>query len=295
MNPKIWWKIIHENHSINNFLNLVRRNGCFILPNNFRLCFNNNNHRDVKNLFAFSLSYGVEFSDKEGYWHYRDNVITTASNIHFYVKLFNPLIFSETFLSDIHFSDFDLEGKIIVQAGGFIGDTALYYASRGAKVYSFEPVIDLYKLALENIKLNPDLAKNIVMKNYAIGKDEEIDFPIDPRGVGGSSAYDLLDKNTIKVKSVSISSVLTEFSIDNPFLLDLDIKGKEFEILNDKNISKFTMIRIEFSPFINGKILGNRDDIIKKLNEYGFNKIRIFKHNEFANDLHKHGTIEALK
>jgi hypothetical protein len=61
------------------------------------------------------------------------------------------------------------------------------------------------------------------MKNYALGKDEEIDFPVDPNGSGGSSAYYIEGKSTIKVKSVSISSILKEFSIKEPFLLDLDI------------------------------------------------------------------------
>ena len=62
--------------------------------------------------------------------------------------MFDPLIFSETFLADIHFSNFDLKNKIVIQAGGFIGDTALYYSSRGAKVFSFEPDINSYQLAL---------------------------------------------------------------------------------------------------------------------------------------------------
>jgi hypothetical protein len=31
------------------------------------------------------------------------------------------------------------------------------------------------------------------------------------------------------------------------------------------------------------------------LKEYGFNKIRIFKHNELALDLVDHGTIEAVR
>jgi len=156
--------------------------------------------------------------------------------------MFDALIFSETFLSDIHFSDFNLENEIVVQAGGFIGDTALYYAYRGANVYSFEPDINSFNLALENIKLNPELSKRIVMKNYAIGNDETIEFLVNPNGSGGSSAYSLNGKKTIKVKSVSIRTILEEFSSNDPYLLDLDIKGKEFEIINDKSISKFKMI-----------------------------------------------------
>ena len=98
----------------------------------------------------------------------------------------------------------------------------------------------------------------------------------------------LEDKKTIKVKSVSISSILKEFSLENPFLLDLDIKGREFEVINDENIQKFEMVRIEYSTHIGDKLIGSRDDIIEKLWEYGFNKIRIFKHNEGVYDLTIH-------
>ena len=295
MNKKLLISTILRRNGIHNFLNLLKKEGNFILPNNFRLNFNKNNASDVKNIFAFASDYGVEFSDKEGYWHYSNNIIATTDNITFNIKKFYPLIFSETFLSDIHFSDFDLNNKIVVQAGGFIGDTALYYASRGTNIYSFEPDINSYNLALENIKLNPELSKNIVLKNYAIGNDGEIDFPINPNGSGGSSAYDLVNKKTIKVKSVSLSTIFKEFSLENPFLLDLDIKGKEFEIISDESISKFEIVRIEYSTNIGNKLIGRRDDIIYKLRKYGYNKIRIFKHNEFYYDLTSHGTIEAAK
>ena len=191
--------------------------------------------------------------------------------------------------------NFSLQYFWPIQAGGFIGDTALYYASRGARIYSFEPEINSYNLALENIKLNPELAKNIVMKNYALGNDGEIDFPVDPNVSGGSSAYYSGNQKAIKVKSSSISNILKEFSIEKPFLLDIDIKGKEFEVINDKSIQEFEIVRIEYSTYFGNKIIGNRDDIINKLREYGFNKIRIFKQNEGVYDLHDLGTIEAKK
>lgn len=36
-------------------------------------------------------------------------------------------------------------------------------------------------------------------------------------------------------------------------------------------------------------------NILEKLQEYGFNKARIFKHNDLVYDLMEHGTIEAAK
>jgi len=43
------------------------------------------------------------------------------------------------------------------------------------------------------------------------------------------------------------------------------------------------------------KKIGDRQELISKLKEYGFNRIRIFKHNEYAYDLTDHGTIEAVR
>ena len=140
-----------------------------------------------------------------------------------------------------------------------------------------------------------DMSKNIIIKNYAIGKDEYIEFPVDLNVTGGSSAYSVMKNKTINTRSVSISSILEEFSIKDPFLLDLDIKGKEFDTINDQSISKFKMIRIEYSTSIDGKKIGERQQLIDKLKKYGFNRIRIFKHNEGVYDLMDIGTIEAIQ
>jgi len=285
----------NSENGFRNVIDLYKKNGHLKCPNGFVFNFKSNTARDVKKLFEFSIVYGVKFSDEKGSWNYSDGIITIPQGIKFKIDMFNPLIFSETFLSDIHFSDFNLDNEIVIQAGGFIGDTALYYAYRGANVYSFEPDINSFNLALENIKLNPELSKKIVMKNYALGNDGVIEFPINPNGSGGSSAYSLDGKKTINIKSVSIRTILEEFSINDPYLLDLDIKGKEFDIINDKSISKFKMIRIEYSTSIDGKKIGERQQLIEKLKEYGFNRIRIFKHNEGRYDLLDHGTIEATK
>ncbi len=153
----------------------------------------------------------------------------------------------------------------------------------------------MYKVAISNINLNPGLNNNIKFKNYAIGEDGIIDFPIDQNSSGGSSAYDIGGKKTIKVKSKSISSIIKEFNIYHPHLLDLDIKGKEFEVINDSSLSKFNIVRIEYSTIINGKKIGDRKEIVDKLKKYGFKKFRIFKHNEGIYDLNDHGTIEAIK
>ncbi|MGC9031751.1 MAG: FkbM family methyltransferase [Minisyncoccia bacterium] len=298
---KLFYFSLFNKNGIKNFLTLVfaftfKKKGKFVCPNGFVLDFDKNNFYDILRVYLFSLIEGVKFNNElKGYWKYKNGIITTPNGIKIKSKSFNRFIFAETFLYDIHFCDFDLHGKTVVQAGGFVGDTALYYAARGAKVYSFEPEPNLYRLGLENIALNPKLSKNIIFKNYAIGKDELIEFPLVKSVSGGASAYSLENRQTVKVKSLSISTILKIFKINEPFILDLDIKGKEFEVIEDPSISKFKIVRIEFSPKIGNIKIGERNYLIKKLKEYGFKEIRIYKHSNGVYDLNDNGTIEAKK
>ena len=289
--------IMLDPNRFKNMLNLNKKEGRFICRNGFIFKFNTTNVKHIRNLFYFSLLDGASFSNKKGYWNYKNNVITTPQGIRFYVKSFDELIFAETFLYDIHFSDFNLNSKVVVQAGGFTGDTALYYAYRGAKVYSFEPDPNSYNLAILNLKLNNSkLRKKVVFQNLAIGKDEIVEFPTNTNvNSGGSSVYKTEKNRTVKIKSVSIKTILKEFKIKKPYLLDLDIKGSEFNVINEKVLSKFEMVRIEYSTKIGNKKLGTRDYIIKQLKQLGFKNIRIYKHNYGSYDLFEHGTIEAKK
>lgn len=60
------------------------------------------------------------------------------------------------------------KGKIILDIGSNVGDTALDFASKGLTVYGFEPVRELYELSLKNVGLNPHLKDKINLFNYAV-------------------------------------------------------------------------------------------------------------------------------
>ncbi len=53
------------------------------------------------------------------------------------------------------YKDLEIQGKKVIDLGGYIGDSAIYFASRGAsKVYSIEAYPKLANLIKENAKLN---------------------------------------------------------------------------------------------------------------------------------------------
>ena len=107
--------------------------------------------------------------------------------------------------------------------------------------------------------------------------------------------YILNKSNMLEVFKFLQKGNLSSISIKNPYLLDLDIKGSEFKIINEDSLAKFKMVRIEYSTKIEDKTLGGREEIIKRLKQLGFKNIRIYKHNYGSYDLAEHGTIEAKK
>ena len=60
----------------------------------------------------------------------------------------------------------------VLDVGAFVGDTALYYARRGAFVVAVEPVPGNFELMLRNLELNPDLKSGILPINAAVGGED---------------------------------------------------------------------------------------------------------------------------
>lgn len=285
-------KIISSKYWYKNVFSMLRKSGVIVFPNGYRLRVSGNSFRDILQLYFFSVRYGVKIGET---WKVDldSHSVITPDGIKLSLRALDPLIFAETFLYDVHFLDFDLTGKTVIHAGAYVGETALYYASKGAEVYAFEPQPECYRIALLNLDLNPELREKITIRDWAIGTDGEVEFP-DVGCNGGVSAYGNAQRRT-KVRSVSISTVLKEFDIKRPNILDLDVKGAEFLVVNDEVLKEFDVIRIEYSTAINGKILGTIGELIGELRGYGFNKFRVYKHNEERSDLSEHGTLLASK
>ncbi len=56
---------------------------------------------------------------------------------------------------DKMYSYLNVKGKIVLDAGAFLGETALYFVSRGVRlVYAYEPVPLFYDYLVRNVRLN---------------------------------------------------------------------------------------------------------------------------------------------
>lgn len=261
-------------YTISNPWVILLKSGIISLTDGQRISFNRTNKQGVFNVVVFALSNGIRFGNDPNQWKLdqENGVIETHQGIRFKIKKVGLL--DETFLNQIHFSGFDLADKVVITAGAYIGDTPLFHSFYKAKVVAFEPDPKSFEIAKENLSLNPNLAVRISLANYAVGSDGIVEFPVNDDS-GGSSIYGKKMAKTIKIRSVSISTILKEFNIVSPYLLDIDIKGAEFEVIEDPSLSKFSKIRIEYSPYLLNDPGKSLNHIIQKLNNYGFNKVRV--------------------
>jgi FkbM family methyltransferase len=219
-------------------------------------------------------------------------IIETSNGIKFFLDSVLPGVsIVEPFIANIHkiSSNDDWNDKIIVDVGAQCGDTPLYYASLGAKVYAFEPFKPHFDAMIRNISLNPKLAKQIVPINAAIGKNGILNLNVaDIEEIGSSISfvYNLTDKEkTVEVESYDLESALKKFNISHVDLLKMDCKGCEFFVLNNlENLKNVDAMKVEYVALDKSHKL---DDLLSNLSKANFDYV-IYKIDPFHRRSNKH-------
>ena len=202
-------------------------------------------------------------------------IIITSNNVRFFLDSIHPgNTIIETFVREIHSinPDIDWNDKIIVDVGAECGDTPLYFASMGARVFAFEPVKKHFEFFKKNMSINPDLSKKIIPINAAIGKDERLKFYIsgdDESGtLGASFVSNIQDKNfkTELVDGYKLETARKKFGIGHIDLLKMDCKECEF-YLTDNDLKDIDRIKLEYT--IQNKKF-KLDDLLDLLKRNGF-------------------------
>lgn len=151
--------------------------------------------------------------------------------------------------------DFDVMDKEVVDIGANIGDTAVFFARKGAsKVIAVEPLPSVCKIAEENFRLN-GCEEKICLINAALAsakKNFSVPAEIDP--VSSTKFSTLKSKNGVQtaVNGITVSEILE--NLRHPYLLKLDCQGSEYDVvLNDyEHASKFENIIVEYHSYISG-------------------------------------------
>jgi hypothetical protein len=125
-------------------------------------------------------------------------IIQTPGGLLILIKEF-PYSFAidEIFLMKVY-GENHMDGRVIIDIGASIGDTALYFSSLGAsQIYCYEPNKDRYEVAIQNIELN---------------KLTDVIHIFNERATG-----------------TSIGNLISNYSLKNVFL-KIDCDGCEYEL-----------------------------------------------------------------
>jgi len=165
---------------------------------------------------------------------------------------------------DEEYKFIDVKNKHVIDIGAYVGDTSIYFISRGANtVYAIEPHPGAYEELLENIKLN-EFCHKITPLNMGIGANESyitinIDTKQAPKALFHNSKED-----GVRVKVDTLTNIIEKYNIPTE-VLKMDCEGCEYDIiLKDYNsISNFEQIAFEYHAYNTGISVNKLLDVLK--------------------------------
>jgi len=138
------------------------------------------------------------------------------------------------------YSILNVDGKVVIDVGAFVGDSAIYFASRGAKkVIAVEPHPDAFREMLDNIKLN-NLENVVVPLNVGLaGKPGEICIEkVDIEGTIGT--YHGPGECDVMVPAITLADVVSKYDVNHDAILKMDCEGCEFDVI----LNNYEYVRI---------------------------------------------------
>jgi len=170
-------------------------------------------------------------------------------------------LIKENFINE-QYKWLDVKGKDVVDVGVNIGDTAIYFALKGAKhVYAFEPYPYSYNIAKKNIKLN-HIEDKITLLNEGCGRNGFVAIKEDYENIGGTDLKNFNDG--MKIKTASLDEIVKRFDLKQA-TLKVDCEGCEYDlILNASNeaLKAFDQIIVEYHY--------GYGNLVKRLRQAGF-------------------------
>jgi FkbM family methyltransferase len=237
----------------------------------------------------------VILKDGRGFLRMPDGIIVSSD-----IDIVGTIVVIQTWLYDIHFLGFDLNGWLIVDVGAYIGDTPLYYAKRGALAVAVEPLPSSYEVMLRNLELNSDLKHRVIPVNAAISdKDGFVEFSYSTLMDAGASIYGRRFK--VRVRSMRLPTLVKEVTgmgLDlgkfRVRVLKMSCNGCEYDVINEVDVLRlFDIVTIEYNGYLRGKTYHELKSVLENL---GFT-CRVWAHSEFVLrvGLDRYGMITCAK
>ncbi|WOE50992.1 FkbM family methyltransferase [Sulfuracidifex metallicus] len=191
----------------------------------------------------------------------------------------------------------DVKNKSVVDIGAFVGDTAIYFAIKGAKkVYAIEPHPAAYEELVENIRIN-DLEGKIVPLNIAVGdKEGYIDISNVETKQAPVTLFKESEGNGIKVKMETLNNVIKKYNLETN-VLKMDCEGCEYNlILNDyEAVSKFDQLAFEYHAYNTGMPVYKLIELLEREYNCEFVDEHIYRKNDPNWDKNKIGILYCVK
>lgn len=169
----------------------------------------------------------------------------------------------------------NVKGKVVVDIGANVGDTAIYFALRGANhVYAFEPYPFAYETAVKNIKINGLEDKVTILNEGCAGKIGKITITPKYQNVGGTDLKNF-DKGK-KINITTLGKLVERFGIKRA-ILKIDCEGCEYGVIlnsNQEKLKRFDQIMIEYHYGYMNLVskLKENFEVQEKRPRYSFNK-----------------------
>ncbi|MEM4091365.1 MAG: FkbM family methyltransferase [Thermoplasmatales archaeon] len=168
---------------------------------------------------------------------------------------------AEVFFDEVY-SFLKVEGENVIDIGANVGDTAIYFAIKGAKkVISLEPYPYTFAQAMKNIS-SSEFKDRIEIINAGYGEDMKIKIDTSFIPNGAISIKESSEGQEIDL--ISLQTMISKYNIKSG-ILKMDCEGCEYYLLKetDETIRKFSMIQIEYHY--------GYERLVDKLKDCGFN------------------------
>lgn len=143
------------------------------------------------------------------------------------------------------YEDLIVNDKIVVDIGANIGDSAIYFAIKGAKeVIALEPYPSTFDSLVKNVEIN-GFKDRIKTLNAGYGKDGHIRVDPSKKAFGST---DLSSSDTgVDVPILSLQKIIKDYEIKSA-ILKIDCEGCEYGLLEEdpRNLGVFQQIKIEY-------------------------------------------------
>jgi FkbM family methyltransferase len=179
------------------------------------------------------------------------------------------------------YDSFDVKDKVVIDVGAFVGDSAIYFALKGAKrVIAVEPHPGAFAEMLENIKLNK--TENIIIPvNAGLASRSGKVCLENTDNIETIVTYHRLGECINAVPAVTLGELISRFGVDpGNVMLKMDCQGCEYDvILNDyEHIRMFKELVFEYHTYIFNKPL---DDLLNVLSG-DFRCVKVKGHEYFG-------------